>query len=310
MGPAIGLIFVFGFFSALSPTLFPTFDNAQLMLRHTAVVGIAALGMTLIIISGGIDLSVGSAIALCTVNVAVLMRAGISPSLAALLAVLGSVVCGLMIGLLVTQLKLPPFVVTLGMWRALRGLALGIAQNNTVKVPNAGTWVGRLLMPLRADNAWMFLPPSVWLMLTLTVLVAAALRYTRLGRHIYAIGSNEQTARLCGVPVERTKLLVYMIAAGFTGLAGLLQFSYLTSTGDPSTANGMELDIIAAVVIGGGSLSGGQGAAFGSFIGALIMTMVANGCGSIDLSDWVQKVVTGLMIVLAVLLDRFRQHRT
>ncbi len=144
-------------------------------------------------------------------------------------------------------------------------------------------------------------------MLILAALVSLVLRYTRFGRHVFAIGSNEQTARLCGVNVNRTKLLIYMIGVGFAGLAGVLQFSFL-GMGDSTTALGMELNIIAAVVIGGASLNGGEGSVIGSIIGALIMTVVANGCTKMGLENYVQEIITGAIIIVAVLLDRLR-HR-
>jgi ribose/xylose/arabinose/galactoside ABC-type transport system permease subunit len=164
------------------------------------------------------------------------------------------------------------------------------------------------MVPIDDQRLWL-LSPGVWLMLVLAVLVSLMLRYTRFGRHIFAIGSNEQTARLCGIPVERTTLLIYMLGAALTGVAAVLQFSYLTM-GDPTTATGMELDIIAAVVIGGASLSGGQGTILGSLVGALIMTVVANGCTKLELQNWVQFIVTGGIIIVAVALDRLRQHKT
>jgi ribose transport system permease protein len=141
----------------------------------------------------------------------------------------------------------------------------------------------------------------------MTIVVVATLRYTRFGRHVFAIGSNEQTARLCGVRVNRTKILVYLVATMLAGLAGILQFSYLT-VGDPTTADGMELNIIAAVVIGGASLNGGQGSAVGSILGALIMTAVADGCTKLELSNSVQEIVTGAIIILAVKLDSVRHQ--
>jgi ribose transport system permease protein len=144
-------------------------------------------------------------------------------------------------------------------------------------------------------------------MLVLAAAVGFMLRYTRFGRHVFAIGSNEQTARLCGINVERTKLIIYMIGVGFAGLAGVLQFSYLRM-GDSTTAPGMELNIIAAVVIGGASLNGGEGSVVGSIVGALIMTVVANGCTKMGLETYVQEIVTGGIIIVAVLLDRLR-HR-
>jgi ribose/xylose/arabinose/galactoside ABC-type transport system permease subunit len=305
LGPILGLIFVVTLFGVLRPRTFLTADNFQIMLLQTAVVGTAALGMTLIIISGGIDLSIGSNIALCTVAIALLLAHDVPPFLAALGGIGVGAICGAIIGLLITRLKLTPFIVTLGMWGALRGAAKGLAHESIVAAPP--TWLNALLTSLGPQNRWMLFPPGVWLMLALTLLVAAILRYTRFGRHIFAIGSNEQTARLCGVPVGRTKLLIYTFGLAFAGIAGVLQFSYLT-VGDPTTAAGLELAVIAAVVIGGASLNGGEGSVFGSLIGALVMTVVANGCTKLNLANWVQEIVTGGIIVAAVVLDRWRQR--
>jgi ribose/xylose/arabinose/galactoside ABC-type transport system permease subunit len=306
LGPLIGLIFVFTLFALLRPTMFATADNLQLMLLQTAVVGTAALGMTMVIVSGGIDLSVGSVIALTTVVVALFLNGGAPPLLAAAGGVIIGMLCGSLIGFLITRLRLAPFIVTLGMWGAVRGAAKGLANEQTILAPN--TWLNKLLNTLADDQKWMLLPPGVWLMLILAGLVAVLLRYTRPGRHMFAVGSNELAARICGVPVERTKLLVYALGSGFAALGGVLQFSYLT-VGDPTTASGMELDIIAAVVIGGGSLAGGEGSVLGSLVGALIMTVVGNGCTKMELPNWVQEIVAGAIIVIAVALDRLRQRR-
>jgi ribose transport system permease protein len=306
VGPLLGLACVITLFTLLRPGTFATLDNAQLILVQTAVVSTAALGMTLIIVSGGIDLSVGSTIALCTVSIALLLSKGLPPLVAILGGILTGAVCGLIVGLLVTQLKLTPFIATLGMWGAVRGVAKGLANEQTVTAPE--TWLNSFLNSLPDGQKWMLFPSGVWLTLILAALVAAMLRYTRFGRHIFAVGSNEQTARLCGVNVEKNKLAIYALAGCFAGLAGLLQFSYLT-LGDPTTATGMELDIIAAVVIGGASLTGGQGTIFGTLIGALIMTCVANGCTKLELANWVQEIVTGAIIIAAVTLDRVRHGR-
>jgi ribose/xylose/arabinose/galactoside ABC-type transport system permease subunit len=262
--------------------------------------------MTLVIISGGIDLSVGSQIALCTVTLSLLLNAGCPPVVAALGAVVIGAGCGAMIGGLITGLRLSPFIVTLGMWGALRGAAKGLAHETMVVTPPS--WLNKLLNAVSDEQRWILVPPGVWMTVLLAVAVAAFLRYTRKGRHIFAIGSNELTARLCGVPVRSTKLVVYVLASCFAALAGILQYSYLT-VGDPTTATGMELDVIAAVVIGGGSLAGGQGSVPGSLIGAFIMTAVANGCTKMDLPNWVQEIVTGLIIVAAVALDRLRRRQ-
>jgi ribose/xylose/arabinose/galactoside ABC-type transport system permease subunit len=254
-----------------------------------------------VIIAGGIDLSVGSIIALATVVIAMLLERGFPPLLAALGGVGAAAACGAFSGLLITRLRLLPFVVTLGMMGALRGLSKGLASEQPI-YPDE-TWLNGA-MQLGVNGG---LPPGVWLMLGLAILVALALRYTRFGRHVFSIGSNELTARLCGVPVERAKLLVYVLGAAFAGIGGVLQFAYLTG-GDPTTAVGLELNVIAAVVIGGASLAGGQGTITGTLVGALIMSVVANGCTKLGLSNWVQEIVTGGIIIAAVLLDYLRRR--
>ena len=305
IGPFLGLITIFAFFSVFRYRTFCTANNVEVMLIQTAVVGTAALGMTLIIISGGIDLSVGSTIALCTVSIGLLLERNVSPLLAAIGGVATGTLCGLVIGLLITQLKLPPFIATLSTWGAFRGLAKYLAGETMVW--SQPTWLNDILRTLRPGEGWMLFPPGVWVTLVLAVLTALSLRYTRFGRHVFAIGSNEQTARLCGVHVNKTKIMLYMVGASLAGVAGVLQFSYLT-LGDPTTAAGMELDIIAAVVIGGASLNGGRGTVLGTLIGALIMTVVSNGCTKMGLANSVQEIVTAGVIVLAVTIDQLRRR--
>src|SRR4051812_30042867 len=226
LGPVIGLALVVALFSILRYDTFFTVGNFELILRLTAVVGIASLGMTLIIISGGIDLSVGSAVALVTVTIALLMphqigmdsatgrtlySRGLPPWAAALVGIAAGTLIGVVNGTLVTRLKLVPFIITLGMMSILRGSAQGLADNTMVYTRDNGV-LDDLLKPLSNDQLWL-LTPGVWLMLGLALLVGAMLRYTRFGRYVFAIGSSEPTARLCGVPVERTKLLIYTLGA-------------------------------------------------------------------------------------------------
>jgi ribose/xylose/arabinose/galactoside ABC-type transport system permease subunit len=300
LGPLLALAVVYALFAALRFNTFTTWSNTAIMLQQTAVTGVAALGMTLVIVSGGIDLSVGSTVALVSVVLAVALDHGVPPLAALALSLGAGIACGAVSGLLVARLRLMPFIATLGMMGVLRGAAKGLAGEQPVYP--AETWINDLMM-MRAHG----LPPGVWIMLGLAVATALLLRYTRFGRHVFAIGSNEQTARLCGVRVERTKLLVYSAAAGFAGLSGVLQFAYLTG-GDPTTAAGLELGVIAAVVIGGASLSGGQGTVGGTLVGALIMTVIASGCTKLGLPNWVQEIVTGGIIVGAALLDRLRRR--
>lgn len=310
LGPLAGLLFVYGLFALLThwrgEGTFTTVSNLETIARQTTIVGTGAIGMTLVIIAGGIDLSVGSIIALSTVVIAALLDAGLPPLWAALAGVLAGAGCGLVNGALIAYVRVVPFIVTLGTMLVVRGLAKYLAHEQKIDAPL--TWLADLVASLPPGQRWMLFPPGVWFMLVLAGLVAAILRFARIGRHIFAIGSSEQTARLCGVRVERTKVLVYAVCAGFAGMAGVMQFSRLT-VGDPTVAAGAELDVIAAVVIGGGSLSGGEGSILGSLVGALIMTVIATGCSHLGLPTWVQQIVTGAIIVLAVTLDRLRHRR-
>jgi ribose transport system permease protein len=184
----------------------------------------------------------------------------------------------------------------------LRGAAKGFSGEQKIDADPHGldAWM--------APAAHGFFPLGVWLAVAVAVLAAIALRSTVFGRHVVAIGSNEQTARLCGVPVTRIRLGVYGLAGLLAGLAGILEYSTLT-VGDPTDSIGLELEVIAAVVIGGASLSGGQGSIVGAMIGALLMTEIKTGCTHIGLPNWVQEIVTGAIIVVAVAIDRLRQPR-
>jgi ribose/xylose/arabinose/galactoside ABC-type transport system permease subunit len=303
-GVFFGLVLVAVIFGALVGRQFFAPGNLELMARQTAIVCMAALGMTVVIASGGIDLSVGSMIALTTVVIALMLRAEQPPLMAALAGVAASAFCGLINGVLITRLKVVPFIVTLGTMLIVRGAAKGLAEERRIEAPM--TWLNDLL---RAQRGGAFLPAGIWAVIVLALVVAGILRYTRFGRHVFAIGSNERMARLCGVAITRTKILVYTMSAALVGMAGLLQFSKL-SVGDPTVAVGLELDIIAAVIIGGGSLTGGRGTVVGTLIGAAIMTIIQLGCTQKGLANWVQQIVTGCIIVAAVALDRVRSSRT
>ena len=310
LGAAAGLLAVFVLFTALLAATrglgFADPDNLETILRQTTIVALAALGATIVIVSGGIDLSVGAVIALATVVVAALLHAGAPPALAALGGVAAGVACGAVNGVLVTRLRVVPFIVTLGTMLLIRGAAKGLAHDQKIDAP--ASWLSELLARVPAGRAWQLFPAGVWLLFLLAFAVGALLLYTRLGRHIFAVGSNEQAARLCGISVGRVKLAVYLLGGFFAGVAGLMQFSRLT-VGDPTGASGLELNVIAAVVIGGGSLSGGEGSVLGCLIGALIMQVLQSGCSQMGWPNWVQEIVTGAIIVLAVALDRFRHKR-
>jgi len=301
-GALIGLVLVALVFTLLAGVQFVEPGNLELMARQTAIVCMAAIGMTAVIVAGGIDLSVGSVISLTTVVIAVLLRNGASPAVAGLSGVAAAAACGLVNGLLITRLKVVPFIVTLGTMLVVRGIAKGAADERRVEAPM--TWLNSLL---RSSAGSFSLPSGIWLVIVVGIAVSVLLQYTRFGRHLFAIGSSERTARLCGVRITRAKIAVYTIAGAFAALAGVLTFSKL-SVGDPTVANGLELDVIAAVIIGGGSLLGGKGSVTGTIAGAAIMAIIQIGCSQQGLPNWVQQIVTGTIIVFAVWLDRWRQR--
>ena len=305
-GLLLALIIVYGFFALLNAKIL-TLAALETVIQQSVIVGVSAIGMTLVIILGGIDLSAGSIIAMSSVVVALLMNTfGFDPLLAVFGGVAAGAMCGLVNGTLITRLKLVPFIVTLGSLLIIRGLAKGLARSMPINVGQ--TWLSNLLAALPSHLRWQLIPPGAWLMILFALLVAGMLKYTQLGRHIFAVGSNKQTARLCGVAVERVTVIVYTVAGAFSGLAGLMLMSY-QEQGDPTGAVGMELDVIAAVVIGGGSLSGGEGSVIGSLIGAVIMTVIRTGCQLSGWPTWVTQVVTGAVIVIAVTIDRLRHRR-
>jgi ribose/xylose/arabinose/galactoside ABC-type transport system permease subunit len=302
VGPLVALVVVYVVFAILRPDTFARAANLVTMARQTVVVAIAAVGMTLVIVHGGIDLSVGSGVALATVVIASLLKAGYGPVTASLggIAVVGA--AGLATGAIVTRLRIAPFIVTLGSMSILRGAAKGLANEQKIDADPRG------LDELLAPPAHGFLPYGVWFAVALAVLAAATLRSTRFGRHVFAVGSNEATARLCGVEVDRVRVLVYAIAGVLAGVAGVMEFSTLT-VGDPTDSIGLELEVIAAVVIGGASLSGGEGTIAGSMVGALLMTVIRTGGTHLGLPNWIQEIVTGVIILAAVAVDRARKKR-
>ncbi len=310
-GPFVGLIFVTILFGILCPSQFSSFYNAKTIITQTVIVGIGALGMTLVIISGGIDLSVGSQIALCTVVTATLLQMGgeTSGALLALFAAAAGVIacgaCGFISGIISARMKIVPFIVTLGMMQIARGVAKWIGKEQTVITPP--NWLQKLML-VDPEPGWLLFAPGIWVTVILLIGLAVLLKYTVFGRHVFAVGSNPETARLCGINVEWMRTWVFALCGVFTGVAGVMQYANLT-VGDPTAAAGMELDIIAAVVIGGGSLSGGEGSAVGSIVGALIMAVLRNGCNMLGVPNYVQEIIIGAIIVCAVLIDRLR-HRS
>jgi len=303
LGPFIGLIVVLGLFSLDSevrPYLY-TGGNLKIILIQTVIVAIGALGMTMIIVSGGIDLSVGSVVAFTSVFGATLLVKGHSSTVTVALTVLAGGLIGLINGLVIAGFRMTPFIVTLGMMGVVRGSAKWLAGNQTVNSP-PGSPLNQLMERV-SPTQLLPLPPGVWIAIALAIIVSVVMRQTVFGRYIFAIGSNEATARLCGIRVPLHKVLIYSLAGLLFGLAGVMQLSRLTQ-GDPTVAVGLELDIIAAVVIGGASLNGGTGSILGSMIGALIMAVLRNGSNQMGWQNFTQE------IIIAVGLDLLRQSRT
>ncbi|MCJ7611033.1 MAG: ABC transporter permease [Candidatus Aminicenantes bacterium] len=307
LGPFIGLILVIILFSLLPDVgdRFLRVSNLRSVATQSVIVALGALGMTFVIISRGIDLSAASNIALSGVITAFAITAGFSPAAAVLAGILTGGLIGLANGVLITSLRLAPFIITLGMLGIARGLAKWLAGNQKIDAPL--TWVTELMVKSPRPR-WLILAPGVWLMILLAVLLGFVLRSTVFGRHVFAIGSNEATARLCGVRTGRTKIFIYTLAGLLCGLAGVMEFSRLT-VGDPTVAVGLELDIIAAVVIGGGSLNGGQGSILGTMIGVFIMAFLRNGSTMMGWPNYIQEIIIGLIIIAAVALDRLRYRQ-
>ena len=306
LGPFFGLLLVIGLF-CLSPTVRPYFltgANFKIIFTQTVIVAIGTLGMTIIIVSGGIDLSVGSVVALTSVVGATALLKGFGVFLSAVLTIAVGAGIGLLNGLAVGGLRMMPFIVTLGMMGVARGTAKWLSGSQTVNPAESAI---NNIMELKEPTQLFPLPFGVWIALVLAMAMAGVMRATVFGRYIFAIGANEAAARLSGIRVNLQKVLIYALAGICFGIAGLMQLSRLTQ-GDPTVAIGLELDIIAAVVIGGASLSGGSGSILGSMIGALIMAVLRNGSNQMGWPTYMQEIIIGVVIIIAVGLDKLRQR--
>ena len=304
-GPAIGIALVVLLLAVTSPAGFFTTGNLRTLLAQNAGLIIAVVGMTFVIVAGGIDLSVGSVAALASVTTGLALRGGMSPLLAALVGVATGLLVGLVNGELIARWRLNPFIATLATMGIARGFAKWAASNQTVRASPG--WLESLTLT-NPRPSWLVVAPSVWVACFVAVLAAIVLRKTIFGVHTTAIGSNEATARLCGVRVERTKRIVYAISGLCAGIAGTLLYARLT-VGDPTGAIGMELQVVAAVVIGGASLSGGEGTILGTVLGALLLSVMANGCSLLGISNAAQEMLTGAIIVAPVAIDAWRHRR-
>jgi len=298
--PFFSLIALFVILAIASP-YFLTATNLSAVVRQTAVINIMALGMTLIIVSGGIDLSVGAILAFSG-TVGAMAMAGGQPMWVGILV---GVVCGLawgwLNGFLTTWLKIPPFIVTLGTLGIARGLTLIISGGlPVVGLPKELAFLG--------EGRVFGLPFVLLVLLICAAITHVILHQTKLGRYTYAIGSNVHAAVYAGIPVSRYTISVYAISGALCGLAAMIETSRLM-TGQPTAGMGYELQVIAAVVIGGGSLTGGEGSVIGTLIGAFIMGLLANGSDLLGINPYLQQAIIGAIIILAVALDEARKRR-
>jgi ribose transport system permease protein len=283
---------------------FATTKNLYNITRNVTFVAIIALGMTLVIITGGIDLSVGSVLCLCSMILAVVMHAGYSIEVGIAAAIGTALIIGAFNGVMIAYLGFPPFVVTLGMLSIARSLAM-VASNNTV-VFQFGPDHDKLLT-LGGGSTFGIANPVLY-MIVLALLTGFVLRWTRFGRYVFAIGGNEHAATLTGVPVRPIKVAVYMISALSAGIAGVIQTGWLGAV-TTNIGAGMELQVIAAAVIGGANLAGGAGTAFGALVGAALIEVIRNSLGLLGINAFWQGTFIGGAIIMAVLFDRVRNFR-
>ena len=310
-----GLFVLVTVFSLASPAFFSVGNGMTVALQVTSIAYLG-IGATCVIITGGIDLSVGSILALSGVVAALAVRGGVNVPLAMLLGILTGVGCGLVNGLCVTVMRLPPFIATLAMMLVARGVALQITDAKAVgglgeqfaALGNGSLWrIVRIGADGFPDVVFPGIPYPVLLMIALALAIGLMLGRSRLGRHLYAVGSNAEAARLSGIDVRRVTLLAYVLSGALAGLTGCVLMSRLV-TAQPSEGVMYELDAIASAVIGGASLTGGIGTISGTMIGAFIIGVLRNGLNMNGISSFVQQIIIGLVILLTVWIDQKRNR--
>ena len=299
--PAVSLVLLCIFFSIQSEP-FRSADNLFNIVSQNAWLLIAGMGMTVVLLGAGIDLSVGSVMALCgVVSAHTMVRLGWSVPLSIAAGLGTGAAAGLVNGLIATRLRVPAFIATLGMLLVARGMALKVAQGVTVDgIPDA---FGAL-----ANARPLGIPVPVLLTIAVAVLVALMLHFTKFGRYIQAIGSNPEAARVSGVPVERVQIGAYVLGGLLAGLAGLVEAARQGS-GNPTSAEGYELDVVTAVVVGGASLSGGEGRVSGTILGALLVAVLRNGLNLLGVEPFLQKASIGVLIIAAVAFDQWARRK-
>lgn len=299
--PLVSLVFLVACFSLISEA-FRRPENFYNIGLQAPIIAIIAVGQTLIITAGGIDLSVGSVLAFASVNAAWLLNKGYSPHLGLLVAILTGCFCGLINGSLVVLGRLPPFIATLGMMGIARGLAHLISGGVSIYIPRSWFWG-------ISSQKILFMPMPFLIAILVALCGHITLAYTRFGRHLYAVGGSYEAARLSGVPVRRVLMMAFVLCGLCTGIASVVEASRVT-VGSPMSGIMYELHAIAACVIGGASLSGGRGTIIGTIAGALLMAVLRNGCDALNLRYEYQQIVIGIAVIVAVLYDRWRHERT
>ncbi len=299
--PLIGLLLLLVFLGIMVPDTFLQAKNLENILRRSSMIILIAVGMTFVMLTGQIDLSVGSVMAFAGVcgTLAIKHGAGIFPGI--LIGCAAGLTAGVVNALLTTMLRIPSFIATLGTMGIFRGLTLVITR--ALPVTDLPPGFGEV-----SAGDWLGVPIPVWIYFGISLTAMLVLRRTVFGRHVYALGSNREAAYHAGIRIHRVILAVFAILGCLTGLAGMLEASRLGS-GQPTAGEGYELLAIAAVVIGGGSLSGGEGSILGTLAGAFLMAVLANGCVLLDISPYVQRIVIGALIVFAVALDQGLRRR-
>lgn len=312
---ALTLILLIIVFAFTSPA-FLTVNNGLTVLLQTSVIGILAIGMTMVVITGGIDLSVGSVLALSGVVAGLVIKAGVTVAPAMALGILTGAACGFANGLVITKMRITPFVATLGMMMIARGVALQLTGAAPISrlgeafgVLGNGSFFRIVEMQENGFPKVIFpgIPYPAVLLLIMAALGAYLLQKRQIGRHIFSVGSNEEAARLSGVNVDRTKIWAYTASGALAGLAGMVLMSRLVTV-QPNEGVMYELDAIAASVIGGASLMGGVGSISGSMIGAFIIGVLRNGLNMAGTSAFIQQIIIGVVVIGAVYIDQIRNR--
>ena len=298
----VGIIVAFTVLCSINGKNFLTFSNIMNIVNQASINAVIAIGASLIILTGGIDLSVGAVVCFVGIFLGMCLRAGVSLGVSVIMCLVCGAIIGLINGLLISYGKVPAFIATLGTMMAVRGMA---------QIINGGQAISGITMDLAVIMKTKFfgvIPIGVLYVVVLYVIMCFVLYYTKFGRNIYAIGGNEHAARLSGVKVRRVEVLVYILGGVFAAFAGVMLLSRLLYA-DPSAGNSYEMDAIAAAVIGGISMSGGKGKLQNTVVGAIILATLTNGLQILNVPTYYQTVITGLVVIVAVFADKRKERK-